>query len=240
MFTLEDRGKEGVAASLTGVGGGSQDTLAAQLAGDPGLQVPKSMYWNLILRFLPCGPDWHAVAMVACRLASRAPLEARAESSGAGLSTESSVPVSQGSEVEKPLRSMKPPSAQSSSTRQGPQAMGSLAAGPDSHLWPGLAQWVGWRWPSWSLASWGWLFTFFSLGRAEGVCPCPATVGILGALLPSSGIVLPIPPAASPASVNMAAGCLKGGSPPSAPSAAKMVSRSFLDPREVWEQAGPR
>lgn len=89
----------------------------------------------------------------------------------------------------------------------------------------------------------GWLglaFYFFSLERAEGVYPCPATVGILGALLPSSGTVLPIPPAASLASVNMAAGCLKGGSPPGAPSATKMVSRSFLDPREVWEQAGPR
>lgn len=91
MFTLEDRVKEGVAASLTGVGGGSQNTLAAQLAGDPGLQVPKSMNWILTLRLLPCGPDWHAVAVVACRLASRVPLEAKAEPSGAGLSTKPSV-----------------------------------------------------------------------------------------------------------------------------------------------------
>ena len=41
-FTLGDRVKEGVAESLTGVGGGSQNTLAAQLGGDPVLHVPKS------------------------------------------------------------------------------------------------------------------------------------------------------------------------------------------------------
>ncbi|KAM7338492.1 hypothetical protein ACRRTK_001976 [Alexandromys fortis] len=54
--------------------------------------------------------------------------------------------------------------------------------------------------------------------------------GIRGALLPSSGAVLPIPPAASCASVNMAAGWLRGSSPSSAPGATKMVPRSFLDP----------
>lgn len=122
---------------------------------------------------------------------------------------------------------------------EGPQALASHAAGPDSHLWPGPAQWVDWRRPSLEPGELGLAFYFFSLERAEGVYPCPGTVGILGALLPSSGTVLPIPPAASLASVNMAAGCLKGGSPPSAPSATKVVPRSFLDPREVWEQAGP-
>ncbi|KAH0501992.1 Plastin-3 [Microtus ochrogaster] len=41
-FTLGDSVKEGVAESLTGVGGSSQNTLAAQLGGDPVLHVPKS------------------------------------------------------------------------------------------------------------------------------------------------------------------------------------------------------
>lgn len=86
---------------MTGAGGGSQNTLAAQLGGDPGLQVPKPTNWNFLLRLLPRGPDWHAVAVVACRLASRAPLEPKAEPSGAGLSTKLSVSKHKGSVVEK-------------------------------------------------------------------------------------------------------------------------------------------
>ena len=215
---------------MTGAGGGSQNTLAALLGGDPGLQVPKPTNWNFLLRLLPRGPDWHAVAVVACRLASRAPLEPKAEPSGAGLSTKPSVSRQCGGEA---WRFPKPISAGNSSTPQGPQALGSLAKGLGTHLWPGLAQWIGWWRPSWSLANWAWLFLFFCSERAEGVCPCPAMVGIRGALLPSSGSVLPIPPAASCASVNMAAGWLKGSSPSSAPGATKMVPRSFLDPGEV-------
>lgn len=49
---------------------------------------------------------------------------------------------------------------------------------------------------------------FFASGRAEGECPCSLAVGIRGALLPSSGIRLRIPPARPCASLNMAADLL--------------------------------
>lgn len=156
----------GVAGPGTGAGGASQNTLAAQLGGDPGLQVPKSTNWNLLLRLLPRGPDWHAVAVVACRLASRAPLEPKAEPSRAGLSTKPSVSRQCGGEA---LRFPKPNSARNSSTPQGPQALGSLAKGLGTHLWPGLAQWVGWGRPSWSLANWAWPF-LFSVRKGRRAC----------------------------------------------------------------------
>lgn len=62
---LGDRVKEKGAGSLTGVGGGSQNTLSTQLGGDPLLLVPKSLNFNLILRLLPPSPDWYIVAVVA-------------------------------------------------------------------------------------------------------------------------------------------------------------------------------
>lgn len=89
-FTLGDRVKGGDAGSPTRVGPGSHNAL---------LQVPKSMNWNLVLRLLPHGPEWHAVAVVACRLASRAPLEAKAEPSGPGLSTKPSASRQCGAEA---------------------------------------------------------------------------------------------------------------------------------------------
>lgn len=75
MFTLRDTVEKRVAGSLTGLGGSSKYTLTAQLAGDPQLLVPNSLNFNLILRLLPSGTDCQAVAVVACRLACRAPLE---------------------------------------------------------------------------------------------------------------------------------------------------------------------
>lgn len=67
------------------------------------------------------------------------------------------------------------------------------------------------------LAAWGFFgccfLAFFRFQRAEGVHPFPVAVGIDGALLPSSGWRLPIPPAGPRASLDMAAGCLATGSP---------------------------
>ena len=165
------RVKEGVAGPVTRAGGvGSQNTLAAQLGGEPGLHVPKSTNWNLLPRLLPRGPDWHAVAVVPCRLAKRAPLEPKAEPSGAGLSTKPSVSRQCGGEA---LRFPKPISARNSSTPQGPQALGSLAKGLGHPSLARPAKWVGWERPSWSLANWAWLF-LFSVRKGRRACaPAP-------------------------------------------------------------------
>lgn len=74
-----NRVNERVAGSLTEVGGGSQNTLGSQLDGGSLLLVQKSMDLNLILRLLPSGPDWLAIAVVACRLAIKASLERKKE-----------------------------------------------------------------------------------------------------------------------------------------------------------------
>lgn len=159
---------------MTRAGGvGSQNTLAAQLGGEPGLHVPKSTNWNLLPRLLPRGPDWHAVAVVPCRLAKRAPLEPKAEPSGAGLSTKPSVSRQCGGEA---LRFPKPISARNSSTPQGPQALGSLAKGLGH---PSLARpgTVGWLVGSGHLGAWltglGFFFFFFLFGKGGGRVPLP-------------------------------------------------------------------
>ena len=87
IFTLGVRVKERVAGSLTAVWVVSRNTLAAQVGSDTLLLLPKTMNLNLILRLLSSGPDWHALAVVAYRLASRAPPELKEEPSGAGNGT---------------------------------------------------------------------------------------------------------------------------------------------------------
>lgn len=69
------------------------------------LLVPKSMNLKLIMRLFSFGPDWHALAVVVYRLASRAPWNQRRNFQGL---TVSQSPVFQGSVMEKLLRSLKP------------------------------------------------------------------------------------------------------------------------------------
>ncbi|XP_059108693.1 uncharacterized protein LOC131901605 isoform X2 [Peromyscus eremicus] len=75
--------------------------------------------------------------------------------------------------------------------------------------------------------------------RAEGERPSPLAFGILGALLPSRGLSLPIPPAGPCASQEMESGWLGKGSR-LGPPGPKRFSGLLHDPGELEEEAGSR
>lgn len=201
MFTQRDKGQGRSCWTCDkGRGVGSQNTLAAQLGGDPGLHVPKSTNWNL--------PPWSRLACSALQAGKESTpgTKGRAFRGWPKHKAQCLQAVWWGS-FEVPKAHLRTELLHPSGST-GPRIPCKRPRAP-THLWPGLAQWVGWLGAAiLELGKLGLAFSFFCSERAEGVCPCPATVGIRGALLPSSGDVLPIPPAASRASVNMAAGWL--------------------------------
>lgn len=147
---------------------------------------------NLILRILPSGPYWPEVAVVACRLANSAPLESNVEHSWAGSDTN---PVSQGSVVEKALRSLKSISAQNFSTSLMSTGHWIPCSRPqDRYLAsPSLVVWLLVILECGALG-----FLYFIFRDGGGSAPCSTRVGILSAQLPSSRIVFLILSAAPP------------------------------------------
>lgn len=143
--------------------------------------------------------------------------------------------MSQGNVVEKSLTSLKTISAQNSSTQQRPTSHWIPCSRPrdPSLVSPGLVVWLV------AILEYGILGSlYFCFGEGGGIAPMSCngwhsqcTTAIKWDYISEL---------ASSSPLYTEAGWVKSRSPISAHSETKMASCSFLDPQEVWEQAGHR